>query len=136
MGSWRVDTSSWPIVVHSMEGTPGHEEIEAYIREATAVLYRREPHVVILDASRMGKVSAHLRARTRQWQTEHRDALRSWCLGTAKVLVSPLTRFIAMTVLMVNPLPTPWTVCESLDEARAWAADLLARVNRSASPTV
>ena len=50
-GRIRVLTDAWPLVIHVSEGTASDAEIDAYIREATEVLLRGEPHVAVMDAS-------------------------------------------------------------------------------------
>lgn len=125
MSSFRVDLTRWPIVVHTTEGDLTDADVEAYIREADAVLARQERHVTVLDSTRMGKVSAYVRKRTVQWQRDHRRELAQYCAGTVFVISSPWLRFMAMTVLMVTNLPTPVRVCDTLEEGLAWAEERL-----------
>ncbi|MBX3187130.1 MAG: hypothetical protein KF819_08950 [Labilithrix sp.] len=126
MGSISIDTSKWPIVVHTADGTPSNEAIDDYIREATDILLRGEPHVTVLDARRVGKATAYTRARSREWLRERRPELASYCLGAVYVVGSPLLRFVVMTVLVVARLPMPYRVCEELEEGMAWARERLA----------
>src|SRR5262249_24796393 len=79
MGTWRVDTSQWPIVIHSVEGIVTDEQLDAYIRKAETVLARRQPHATILDATKIGRVSAYTRARAIEWQREHAAELKAYC---------------------------------------------------------
>jgi len=118
--SWRVDTSQWPVVIHTVEGAMTNEEVDEYILEATTVLKRGGRHATIMDSSNVGSVSAYVRSRAVEWRRTHQEELKAHCVATAYVLSSPIVRFIAMTVFMVSRLPTPWRVCHSLEEAHAW----------------
>ncbi|MGA9521590.1 MAG: hypothetical protein WBV82_09010 [Myxococcaceae bacterium] len=128
-GSVHVDTSQWPIVVHTTVGSPSDGQFDAYIREATEVLFREGRHVAVMDSSLLGKASAYARERKKEWLANHEQDLRRACLGTAFVLSSPVTRFAAATILLVRPFPTPYVVCATLEEAMAWARQRLSDAN-------
>ena len=125
MSSLHIDTSHWPIVIHTTVGSPTDAQFDAYIREATELLLREGPHVAVLDSTRLGRPSAYARARKKDWLEQYGNALRQSCLGTAFVLSSPVARFAAATILLVRPFPTPWVVCATLEEALVWARQLL-----------
>ncbi|MBE2250106.1 MAG: hypothetical protein IAE78_11200 [Myxococcus sp.] len=121
MSRWTIDTSQWPITVHAVEGSLSDEALDEYLREATALLEARGPYVAIMDASRIGGVSASMRARIVQWQREHRALVNEKCLGVVYVLSSPLLRFVTMTILLVTGLEVPYQVCATRAEAEVWA---------------
>ena len=125
MGSFRVDTSQWPLVVHSVDGTLDDAQIDAYADAGTAVLMRKERHAVIFDLRSIGRTSAYARRRNQQWQQQYRAELEQWCSGIAYVIPSPLIRYITMTVLLVGRPPTPYRVCSTMDEATAWVRERL-----------
>lgn len=125
-GSFHIDTSQWPIAIHRVEGALSNQQIDAYVDAGTTLLLRGERHVVILDTTRMGRFTAYARARSAQWQQTYRNELERYCLGTAYVVPSPLLRFIVMTVLLVGKLPTPYVVCDSIEEAMTWCRERLA----------
>jgi hypothetical protein len=121
MSTWTIDTSQWPLVVHSVEGSLSDRQIDDYLREATALMDRPESYVAIMDASRIGSVSAYMRARITEWQRQHRAIVNERCLGVVYVLASPLLRFVTMTILLVTGLGVPYVVCATREEALAWA---------------
>ncbi|MCU0698459.1 MAG: hypothetical protein MUC96_18315 [Myxococcaceae bacterium] len=121
MSTWTIDTSQWPIVIHSVEGSLSDRQIDDYLREATALMDRPEPYIAIMDASRIGSVSAYMRARITEWQRQHRAIVNERCVGVVYVLSSPLLRFVTMTILLVTGLGVPYVVCATRDEALAWA---------------
>lgn len=126
MGSAKVDASAWPIAVFTVEGNVTDEQIDELMRQGTELLMRAEKYATVMDASRIGQVSAYTRSRSTEWQRRYRAELKQHCVGTAYVIPSPLVRFIAMTVLMVTQLPMPYTVVATEAEARAWAEKKLA----------
>jgi hypothetical protein len=123
---WTVDDSQWPVVIHSVEGTLSDADLDAYIAQATRVLSRGGPQATVLDASRIGKVSAYVRSRSVEWQREHAALLKANCVATAYVLTSPVLRFVAMTVFVVTRLPTPLRVFATRDDAIRWCEERLA----------
>lgn len=125
MGSIQVLTDQWPIVLHVSEGSPTDAQYDAYVREATAILLRREPHVVIMDTTGLDQVSAYGRTFKKGWIEEYGELLRAHCLGTALVLSSPIMRFISSTLMLIRPFPTPYFVCETVQEALVWARQRL-----------
>jgi hypothetical protein len=134
MGTWSVDLSGWPIVVHAVEGTITDEQLDAYIAEATRVFATGKRHATILDATRIGSVSAYMRRRSIEWQRENAELLRAHCAATAYVLGSPVLRFVAMTVLLVTRPPTPLRVFSTREDAVAWAREQLASKGGDAGP--
>lgn len=129
-GSISVDTSRWPIVVHTVLGAPSNAAVDEYIQRASEVLEKRKAHVTILDARRTQVAPAYTRQRARAWIRENRDALAAHCLGTVYVIDSSLLRFVLMKTLLFVRLPTPYHVCEGLDEAIVWARQRLANGGR------
>jgi hypothetical protein len=133
VATYSIDTSQWPIVIHSVHGALSDAQIDEYIREANRVLDRRAPHVTIMDTRGIGRTSAYTRARSREWVKEHHAQLREFCIGTVYVLESPLLRFVVMSSLLVTRLPTPYRVCETIEEAKDWAKTRIAEREASRS---
>jgi hypothetical protein len=125
MDSLTIDTSRWPIVVHTATGVPTKEMVDDYLRTATAILARKEPHVAILDARGVGRAHPYIRARSREWMRAHRPEVAAWCKGTVYLVSSSAMRFLVMTSILMTRLPTPYRVCESLEEAMEWARERL-----------
>ncbi len=121
MGSFRISTEAWPIVVHTMEGSPTDAEIDAYIVEANEILKRKQKHAVVMDSSKAGSISSYARKRTKEWLTEHFQEVHAYCAGTAYVFASPALRFILSGTMLFMQHPTPYVICATLDEAKTWA---------------
>jgi hypothetical protein len=121
MASIRISTALWPIVVHTTEGSPSDADIDEYILQATALLAKGQTHAAIMDCTKAGMISGYARKRTLEWVAEHEELLRRQCVGTAYVFSSPALRFIFSSFMLLRPHPTPYLVCETVDEAKAWA---------------
>jgi hypothetical protein len=126
MGSYALDTSRWPIAICRVEGVLDDAQIDQFVSAGNDMLMRREPYAVVWDLSAMGIPTAYARGRSLQWQKEQYDALGQYCLGTVYVMPSPIVRFISMTIFMLARPPSPFRVCEGMDEAIAWAEQQLA----------
>lgn len=129
-GSVTVDTSRWPIVVHTGVGVPPRSAIDDYIAEATKILERKELHVTILDVRRVTGTSAYIHGRSREWLKAHRAELARYSAGIVYVVGSPLVRFLVAGTLLLARYPTPYLVCETLDEGFAWAHERLEKTSR------
>jgi hypothetical protein len=126
MTSFRISTETWPIVVHTMEGSPTDAEIDAYIAEANTILLRKQKHSVVMDSRKAGMVSSYARKRTKEWLAEHFDAVHTYCAGTAYVFSSPALRFVLSGVMLLQQHPNPYVICGTLDEGFDWARKQLA----------
>jgi hypothetical protein len=69
----------------------------------------------------MSTISSYARARGREWMHAHRAELEIYCLGTVYVVSSALARFVVATAFLLSWQRRPYFVCESLDDALAWA---------------
>ena len=121
----RIDVEGWPIVVHESSGVMTDAEIDTYVTRATALLERREPHAVIIDARTITDVSPYARASKKAWLEDNRELLERYCVGTAVVLDSALSRFVFATILLVQPFPIPYRAFATVEEARVWAQSQL-----------
>ncbi len=134
MGTWKVDSALWPVVIHSVDGSLSNAEIDDYVRGATDVFLRSGSHVAIMDISKMGSVSAYSRSRSAAWLKQHRAQLALSCLGVAYVIPNALLRFITMTVMLVITLPMPYVVVSTRAEALLWAHQRLGSTDSAAPP--
>lgn len=125
-GSIRIIEDHWPVVIHRSEGAPTAEQLDAYVREATALLLRGQRHAVVMDASGLTNVTAYARMTKKDWLKTYERELRMHCVGTALVLANPLHRFISATVMLIAPFPTPYKVFGTVEEAMVWARGRLA----------
>jgi hypothetical protein len=127
MGTYAKDLSRWPIAILRVEGTLDDAQIDAFGADGAEMLSRRERYAVVFDLSAMGVPTAYARGRSLQWQKDQYEALGQYCVGTVYVMPSPIVRFISMTIFMLARPPSPFRVCEGIDEAITWAEQQLAK---------
>jgi hypothetical protein len=124
----QFDDSVWPLVRVRFLGVPTTPQVEANLARMTAALERGERHVYVFDAGGMTGVGPaeqrHLQA---AWLKQHDARLRALVLGVAFVIHSPLVRLGVSIVMHLRPLPGPYFMAATLEEAVAWATERLAR---------
>lgn len=55
-----------------------------------------------------------------QWMKATADETRKWCVGNGIVSRSLGFRFLLSSIFLVKPMPCPYQVCASFDEAMTW----------------
>lgn len=120
-----IDDQRRPIIVVTFDGAATDAEFDDYLRDMKArVLDRREKTVTILDARRSTGTTAAQRRKQAEWLRENDAALRSYSLGTAFVITSPIVRGVLTAILWMQPMPAPHSIVATLTEAEAWAQGL------------
>ncbi len=133
-----VDTSQWPIVVLTFEGSPSNGQVVDHLKEVEEkVLARRRPFVQIVDQRRGLMPSASQRALISEHQARMAPLYAEYCLGEAYVASREL-RGAMRAVFWLAPPSYPHAFLDTLDEAFAWAGERLrgAASQRPASQTV
>lgn len=116
-----------PLAVGSFTHLPSDAEFEIYLADLEAVYLRRQRFALVLDCINAPDLSAPQRRRHAQWMKERDALIRSYLIGIAFVFSSPATRFVLSSVFLVKPLPAPYAVCASRQEALTWAGEQLRR---------
>jgi len=100
---------------------------ERYLQEFGALYQRRQRFLIIFDATRTPDIPAPLRRRQAEWNKENDALLRRYLIGVAFVFSSPASRFVLSSMFLLKPLPVPYTVCATREEALIWAGSALRR---------
>jgi hypothetical protein len=119
MASVEVSTEYWPVLLVKFDGEQNMRDVDYFIDQMNAVHARKQPYASI---SLMRKYS-HERGqvqRVAQWMKETAAAPREFCVGTGIVSKSLGFRFLLTSIFLVKPMPCPYQVCSSFDEALAW----------------
>ena len=129
----RFDTTAWPLVTVTFEGTPTDEAFEACLADFDAVYAKGARVAFVLDTSDAGPLSATQRRRAASWMAARTRMLRDQCLGLAFVVASQVIRGVITAVFWIQPMPAAWTIEMRRASAVAWARERLreARVDRS-----
>jgi hypothetical protein len=134
MSAIHIDTEGWPIAVIKFEGVPSDRECDNHLRRLSNLLERREPWVTIIDASRAGITPNAHRRKQAEWVSANDASLRSYSLGVAFVFTSPVFRFVLSTIVLIQPLPMPYTICATLGDALRWARQRVIGQHPSSPP--
>jgi hypothetical protein len=119
------DDSHWPLLISRFVGDASNQEFEDYLTEGLRFLRREEPHVVIIDLCRAGKMSPAQRQRQVHWFREHDEVFRRTVLGIAYVAPSPLLRLSLGVVFHLKRPSYPYIIVSREGQALAWAINRL-----------
>jgi hypothetical protein len=112
----RIDATSFPLVVHILDGKQTDADVDEYLRDTAALYERNQPFVAItyirdyaMILSHVGKIAevvkrlpAHL------------------CKGSALVIPFPTFRFILSSYYLLHVPPHPVVVFEQAQPAEHW----------------
>jgi hypothetical protein len=101
-------------------GTSSDEGIRAYLDAYTRLLQRGRRIGAVIDGVGVSSMSPVQRAMHAEWLRANKPMLSKWCVGTAFVLESALSRGIVTAILWVQPLSAPHRVFGKHVEARRW----------------
>ncbi|HYO51769.1 hypothetical protein [Archangium sp.] len=136
LGNYSYDDSNWPLLIAHLDGMPTRQEYEAYLARSTDYLHRGEPHVILVDLSRSGVVSAELRRLQAEWLRQYEELIRRQVLGVAYIIHTALIRLTLSAIFHVKRPACPYILVSREDQALAWAikrleaADLRAPAER------
>jgi hypothetical protein len=118
---FRVDTSSFPLVVTILDGKQTDADVDAYLREIVALYGRGESFVTLahirdyaMTLSHVGKIA----------ETMKRLPIH-FCKGSAIAIPFPTFRFILSSYYLLHVPPHPVVVFEQSSEAEQWARQRL-----------
>jgi hypothetical protein len=126
MSAIRIDDSEWPILVVTFVGVPSAGDFAAYLAGLDERLARGVPYAVILDARHAGVQPGRQRQQQAEWMKQNKEQLQRYLRGCAFVFSSPLLRIVLQGIFYLQPLPSAWMICGTLEEARRWAEARLA----------
>jgi len=115
------DDKRWPVLHVSSPLQFNDAAFNAYLAQMGAYLERKQPHVIVFDATKTQLMSASQRLAQANWLKANRPALQQFCLGVAFVIDSMVVKGMLSAILMFAPLPYDHVVVKSLSEAEAWA---------------
>ena len=132
---YRHDESPWPLVIVSPIGESSDADLDEYVRRHDALMARAQPHVVVMDARQGRLVRPEHRKRLAAWNKANEPTLRRCRLGLAFVSDSTLERGVLTATSWLSPPPYPYRTFSSLEEASAWARDLVQHSHAKAVAT-
>jgi hypothetical protein len=116
----QVDESQWPLVRFTSRGTADEGNFDTYLRSYDRVLAHGQRYVAIFDASEAKPLEVGQMKAQAAWIRANAQRLIELNLGIAFVIPSPMIRGVLKAVLWLQPLPQPYTVVGSYDDAYRW----------------
>lgn len=129
MPAIRVDQSCLPVVLTVFNGEQDEQAVDRYIQQMDAVYDRGQRFVGTTFMLRYRPDISQLK-RIADWTKARHQVIERICVGTAIYAPSPAFRFLFSTLLMMQPLPVPYTVVSELEEASLWANGRLPKGSR------
>jgi len=127
----EVDEHLWPLVIFRFRFRPTMEELEAYLARQDAMLARREPMVSLVLAEEAKLWETPVLRRQAEWIKRNESELRRYSLGAALVMQSPIVRGMLKAILWIQPMPQPYHVCSTVEEALRWLRERVGQEHAS-----
>jgi hypothetical protein len=131
MASIRVDTTLFPIVLTVFNGDQDEPEVDRYIARMNTLYADGQPYIGATLMVRYRPEVAQLK-RIADWSRERKADIARSCAGVSIVAPSPAFRFLFSTLLMMQPMPCPYTVVSDVDDASEWIVRTMAADRRFA----
>jgi hypothetical protein len=120
MRSYTIDESRFPLVVVTARGEIPFDEFQQYLADIERVIRRgRQAHV--LDFREAQVPSAEIRRGKAEWFKANKQLMQDHVAGTAVVFQSPLFRFMLSSIMLIVPIPVPFSTHGQLADGIAWA---------------
>ena len=117
---YRIDDSRFPLVVVTTHGEIGFDDFQQYLVDIERVIRRgRQAHV--LDFREANVPSAEVRRAKADWFKKHKTLMVENVAGTSVVFKSPLFRFMLSSIMLIVPIPVPFSTHGELEDGIAWS---------------
>jgi hypothetical protein len=113
------DLRNWPLVFTRFEGSQTIEEVDGHFERTASIYVRKQPWVSVAFMNGYGRDPRVLR-RIAYWMKKIEEPTRKYCMAAAMIAPSAGFRFVLGAVLLIQPIPCPYMVCGTLDEALAF----------------
>jgi hypothetical protein len=116
MAGVDVDIAHWPVVLVKFDADQTMADCERFIAGMDAIHRRQEPYASISYMRHYSTDRAQVN-RVARWMKDTAEQTRRWCVGTGIVTQSLGFRFLLSSIFLIKPMPCPYQVCGSFDEA-------------------
>ncbi len=120
MGRVLFDEADRPLYRMTYEGVCSDAEWQAHIDRMSEWARRGDKYAVVIDAQRVGRVSAVQRKGIVEWINRDRQHLKANCAGGALIFTSPIQQGLWTAIVWVTPIPIPVKVCRDVPTAEVW----------------
>ncbi len=123
MGAIRFDTSEWPLVRMTVDGQQSDADVEELLKHFGELIDRGEPYYMLAEVRSYSVDFGHVK-RIAQWTLEHRQRVLEGVAGAVLLIPSDTFRMMLSTFFLVTPIPVPFLVTKSLEEASDFLDEL------------
>jgi len=111
-----VSLEQWPYVFSRWETEQTSSDLDAYITLMDTVLERRQPYVGVAYIKKWNRASGAVE-KMGKWLKQTDDVTRKYCLAAGLISTSTAFRFTLGAVLLIKPMPYPYNVFGTFEEA-------------------
>jgi hypothetical protein len=131
----EIDEGQAPLIVLRFSGRVTASEQGDYFTKHERLLATEKPYAVMVVGRDLKPWDSAVIHRHAAWIRENAHRLRRYHRGLGLVLPSLWSKGLFRTLFRVQPLPQPYLVCATAEEARAWLDKrLLGIADASAEP--
>jgi hypothetical protein len=109
-------TSEWPVCFVRIDGDQTLAEYEKYVGEFNRLYERQQPFAIVTRILSY-RSNREIIARTGRWFKETEPLIQKYWVSNAMVSESTGFRFLLSAVFLIKPLPIPYAVTSTVDEA-------------------
>lgn len=122
MAGVEITSEHWPVVLVKFDAEQTMEDCERFIRAMDEIHRRNRPYASISYMRRYNTDREQVQ-RVARWMRDTAEETRRLCVGTGIVTRSLGFRFLLSSIFLVRPMPCPYQVCGSFDEAWRFVHD-------------
>ena len=131
MGRVLFDEADWPLCRMTYEGVCDDAEWQTHVDRMSEWARRGDKYAVVIDAQRVGRVSATQRRKIVDWINRDRQHLKTNCAGGALIFSNPIQQGLWTAIVWLTPIPIPVKVCRDVLSAEAWLTEQLEKKTTS-----
>lgn len=125
---YTIDKTAFPIIrIKFNPVEPSEEEFEQYLKDMEEFVLAETPYLRIFNASEAKYLSAKFRIRQAEWIKKHKEAIKTYSMGSVFVIPSLIVKVVFQMITIVSPLPDAHTVVSSMEDAEEWAKKQIAK---------
>ena len=123
------DQSNFPLVTITFGAVKANEEnFQAYLDEMSRLYERKEPLIIIFDATNATFPGIKYQQRQAKWLADHRKTMETYCMGTAYVIPNDIIRTVLKAIFSLQQQPVPYEIFATPEGGLAWARSRLVSV--------
>jgi hypothetical protein len=119
MAGVEVSTEHFPLVLVKFDADQTMQDCERFMDAMDEIHRRRQPYLSVSYMRKYNTDREQVR-RVAEWMKANAHLTREFCVATGIVTQSLGFRFLLSSIFLIRPMPCPYQVCRSFDEAVAF----------------